>query len=55
MSAVDLVIRNARVRGQPEVVDIGVTEARIAAVGPRLPGVAREEIDAAGGRCTIPW
>ena len=45
----DLAVRNARVRGQRDLVDIGVKDARIAAVGPRLPGAARAEIDAAGG------
>jgi cytosine deaminase len=44
----DLAVRNARVRGQRDLVDIGVTDARIAAVGVGLPGAAREEIDAAG-------
>ncbi len=45
----DLAIRNARVRGQRDLVDIAVEGARIAAVGPRLTAVAGEEIDAAGG------
>jgi cytosine deaminase len=45
----DLAVRNARVRGQRDLVDIGVTEARITAVGAHLPGAARAEIDAAGG------
>jgi cytosine deaminase len=49
MPAMDLVIRNARVRGENDVVDIGIAEARIAVVGPRLAAMAGEEIDAAGG------
>lgn len=44
----DLAIRNARVRGRSEPVDIGVDGETIVAVGPRLPGTAHEEIDAAG-------
>src|SRR5215467_2622955 len=49
MSAADLVIRNARVRGQSGLVDIGVAKTRITAVGARLPGGAAAELDAAGG------
>jgi cytosine deaminase len=45
---VDLLIRHARVRGHAELVDIAVTGDRIGAVGPGLPGTARETIDAAG-------
>src|SRR5258705_6129442 len=44
----DRAVRNARGRGQGDLVDMGVDGARIAAVGPRLGGVAGEEIDAAG-------
>jgi cytosine deaminase len=44
----DLVIRNARVRGEKDPVDIAVTRDRIDAVAPRLPGSAREEIQADG-------
>jgi len=44
----DLAIRNARVRGQSELVDIAVSKGRIDAVGPRLAGTAAESIDAAG-------
>src|SRR5215472_2932490 len=49
MSAADLVIRNARVRGRSGLVDIGVAKTRITAVGARLPGGAAAELDAAGG------
>lgn len=44
----DLVIRNARVRGRDDLVDVAVEGERIAAVGPRLPGRAGQEIDAGG-------
>ena len=44
----DVLIRNARVRGQKEPVDIAVSAGRIEAVGPRLAGTAREVIHAAG-------
>ncbi|OLC38920.1 MAG: hypothetical protein AUH81_03085 [Candidatus Rokubacteria bacterium 13_1_40CM_4_69_5] len=44
----DLVIRNARLRGEKELVDITVTRGRIESVGPRLAGTAREDIDAGG-------
>src|SRR5215510_8759606 len=43
----DLVIRNARVRGREELVDIALSGGRIEAVGPGLSEAARE-IDAAG-------
>jgi cytosine deaminase len=43
-----LVIRNARVRGQQQLVDISIDNNRISAVGPRLPASAESEIDAAG-------
>lgn len=44
----DLVVRNARLRGEAALVDVAVTGDRISAVGPRLPGRAAQEIDAAG-------
>lgn len=44
----DLLIRNARVRGEPGLVDIAVVGERIDAVGPRLAGEARETIYADG-------
>lgn len=44
----DLVIRNARVRGHRDLVDIAVSKGRIDDVGPRLAGTAREDVDAGG-------
>ena len=43
-----LIIRNARVRNQPQPVDIAIEGTRISAVGPQLPAKAAKEIDAAG-------
>jgi cytosine/creatinine deaminase len=43
-----LIIRNARVRTQPQLVDIAVDGARISAVGPGLSVETAKEIDAAG-------
>ncbi len=43
-----LIIRNARVRSQPQPVDIAIDGARISAVGPSLAVKATKEIDAAG-------
>ncbi|MCC6780733.1 MAG: amidohydrolase family protein [Hyphomicrobiales bacterium] len=43
-----LLIRNARVRGQREPVDISIAGERIAAVGAKLPGKGAPELDAAG-------
>src|SRR5262249_44184424 len=51
-SPMDLAIRNARVRGQRELVDIAMEGARIAAVGPGLGGRG-DELDA-GGRPVAP-
>lgn len=47
MSTMDLLIRNARVRGRRELVDIALSRGRIEAVGPGLAEAARE-IDAGG-------
>jgi cytosine deaminase len=44
----DIVIRNARVRGQQQPVDIVVEKDRIASVQPKVAGTGRTEIDAAG-------
>ena len=44
----DLVIRNARIRGHAELVDIAIARDRIAAVGPRVVATAGAELDAAG-------
>ena len=43
-----LIIRNARVRTQPQLVDIAIDGSRISAVGPSLAVDAAREIDAAG-------
>jgi cytosine deaminase len=48
-----LVIRNARVRGHEQLVDIAVENDRIAAVGARLPGRGPQELDA-GGSLALP-
>src|SRR6266702_4878321 len=42
------VIRNARVRGQKQNVDIAIDGKKISAVGPKLPAHAQSEIDARG-------
>ena len=44
----DLIIRNARLRHQEGLVDIGIAGDRIETIGPRIPGRAAEELDAAG-------
>jgi cytosine/creatinine deaminase len=44
----DLVVRNARLRNHDKTVDIVVEKDRIVSVGPKAPGTARTEIDAAG-------
>jgi cytosine/creatinine deaminase len=49
----DLIIRNARVRGCNEPVDIAVEGQKIAAVAANYPGRAQTEIDA-GGRLILP-
>jgi cytosine deaminase len=49
----DLVIRNARVRGQRDSVDIAIEGTRITTVGPRLGVRAADELDA-GGRLLAP-
>ena len=43
-----VVIRNARVRGQKQPVDIAIEGEKISAVGPKLPAKGQKEIDAAG-------
>src|SRR5262249_40432130 len=52
-AAMDLVIRNARVRGQTGRVDIAIENERIKAVGAKLGGRAKIEIDA-GGDLVLP-
>ena len=44
----DLIVRAARLRHRDGLADIGIDGGRIVALEPRLPGVARDEIDAAG-------
>jgi cytosine/creatinine deaminase len=44
----DLIIRNARLRGGKENVDIAVAGGKISAVDPAYPGRASRELDAAG-------
>ena len=41
----NFVIRNARLRGQKQNVDIAVDGEKISAVGPSLPARAQKEID----------
>jgi cytosine/creatinine deaminase len=43
-----LVIRNARVRGYEQSVDIAIEGEKISAVGPKLPARVQKEIDAKG-------
>ena len=43
-----VVIRNARVRDQKQLVDIAIEGEKVSAVGPKLPAKGRKEIDAAG-------
>src|SRR6266568_5034047 len=44
----NLVVRNARLRGLDQLVDIGIDNGKIAAVGPKLAAKAQHELDAAG-------
>ena len=44
----NLVIRNAHVRGHQQPVDIAIEGERISAVGPKVPNKAAQELDAAG-------
>jgi cytosine/creatinine deaminase len=44
----DLIIRNARVRGSEKLQDIGIERGKIAALGEHLGQKGRDEIDAAG-------
>jgi cytosine deaminase len=44
----DLLIRNARVRGRTDLVDIAVSKGRVDAIGSRLPGTPGDTIEAAG-------
>jgi len=49
----DLVIRNARLKGEEELLDIGVQGGKIAAIEKKISDKAKEEIDAKG-RLTTP-
>ena len=49
----DLIIRDARLRGRADLADIGITGGRIEAIAPRIASGASLEIDAAG-RLTTP-
>jgi cytosine deaminase len=51
----DLIIRQARLRGEAGPVDLAVAGGRIVARGPRLDGEARETLDAAGRLVTPPF
>ena len=51
--APDLIIRNARLRGEKHNADIAVDGAKISAVAPNLPSRAPKEIDA-GGKLVLP-
>ena len=42
-----VVIRNARIRGQKQPVDIAIEGEKISAVEPKLPAKGQKEIDAA--------
>jgi len=44
----NLLVRNARLRGRDQLVDIGITQGRITAVAPGLAASAAQSIDAAG-------
>jgi len=46
--AMNLLVRNARLRGRDQLVDIGIEQGRIAAVAPDLAPSAAQTIDAAG-------
>ena len=52
MDATTLTIRNARLRGGPEPVDIAIAAGRIASIDPAGTGPAGDGIDAAGGLVT---
>lgn len=49
----DFIVRRARLRGQPEPVDIAVENGRISAIAPHIAETAGQEIDA-GGKLTTP-
>lgn len=45
----DLIVRNARLRGEPELADVAIDGSQIASVSPDVEDSAPEEIDADGG------
>jgi cytosine deaminase len=49
----DLVIRNAQLRGEDKLVDIAIEKQHIKSVGPRIAAKAKAEIDA-GGNLVVP-
>ncbi len=49
----DLIVRNARLRHRPDLVDIGIAEGRIRRVEPRLDDAGARELDA-NGHLTTP-
>jgi len=51
----DVVIRNANLADGQHGVDVAIEGGRIAAVGPRLPLMAAQEIDAGGDLLTAPF
>ncbi|RZT08807.1 cytosine deaminase [Duganella sp. CF402] len=51
----DVVIRNANLADGQHGIDVAIERGRIAAVGPRLPLMAAQEIDAAGDLLTAPF
>ena len=50
----DLIVRNARLRGETGLVDLAIEAGKIAAVAPALPARAPQEIDATGRLVTPP-
>ena len=51
----DLVIRNARLRGQSALHDVAIEGGRLTAISPHIPGRAGQEIDAANRLITSPF
>ena len=49
----ELIIRNAKLRGRESLIDIGIKDGKIAAAEKKINGTAKEEIDARG-RLTTP-
>jgi len=51
----DLVIRNARLRGQSALHDVAIEGGRLTAISPHIPGRAGQEIDATNRLITSPF